>query len=55
MAAIQVGLMYGDEQIVSVSERDNVFITQSFNRVSQRNELNFYRLDSKAHWYTKAL
>jgi len=51
---IQVGLTYGGEQIVIVSERENIFVTQSFNKVWQRYEFNFYRLDSKEHWYTKA-
>lgn len=46
---------FNGEEVQRVSEKENVIVTTVFNKVSQRYELNFYRLDTGKHWYTKVL
>lgn len=46
---------FNGEQVQRISEKENVIITKTFDKVSQRFELQFYHLDTEKHWYTKAL
>jgi len=43
------------EKIVRISEEENVKVTESYDKVSGRWELNFYHLDTGKHWFTQPL
>jgi hypothetical protein len=52
---LKVGDTWGVEKITRISKPENVLVTESYNEVSQRYELNFYHYDTMEHWYTKGL
>jgi len=50
---IFVGDYYKGDKVIKVCEKDNVFATESYNKVACRWEVSFYYLDTQKHWFTR--
>lgn len=51
---LKIGELFNDEEIIRMSEKENVIITKTYNKASCTTESNFYHMDTQKHWFTKA-